>query len=94
MTIQEVLKRIGESKGKIFSIRFTKRSTGEARHMVARTDVTSYLKGGPRSYDFEEKGLICVFDMQKKDYRTIPVDAITKFKSDGEWQKVTYQENQ
>lgn len=44
--------------------------------MVARLNVKSYLKGGEPTYDFQEKGLLPVFDMQKKEYRCIPLEGI------------------
>lgn len=90
MTIKEVLKFVENSHGKIFSIRFTKRTTGESRDMTCRTDVTSRLRGGEAAYSFEEKGLLIVFDMHKNDYRTIPKEGITHLKVKGEWVEVTY----
>lgn len=88
MTRKEVVKFIQETDGKIFSIKFIKRSTGDERQMVARTGVKSHLKGGKPSYDFKEKDLIPVFDMQKQAYRSIPIEGITAIKIDGDWVKV------
>jgi hypothetical protein len=67
------------TNGQIFSVEFVKRTNGELRKMRCRTKVKKYLKGGARSYEFEEKGLVSVFDLQKMEYRAIPVQNVTKF---------------
>jgi hypothetical protein len=66
--------------GQIFSVTFIKRTTGEERTMVCRVGVKSYLRGGSKTFNDTEKGLLTVFDMQKKGYRSIPLDAIIKVK--------------
>jgi hypothetical protein len=71
------------SDGKIFSVEFIKRTTGERRHMVARLGVKSHLKGGTKSFDDREKNLLTVFDVQKNGYRSIPLDAIIRVKIGG-----------
>lgn len=65
--------------GNIFSVDFVKKS-GELRHMVCRKQVKKHLKGGTLKYNPKEKRLVCVFDMQKKDYRMIQLDKIKKIK--------------
>lgn len=64
------------SDGKIFSCRFTKRSDGSERRMVARTGVKMGLTGKGAAYDAESKGLLTVYDMQKRGYRTIPSENV------------------
>ena len=73
--VKATLERMRDS-GLIFSVKFEKRTGGEMRHMVCRGKVTSHLKGGTPKYDASAKGLINVFDMQKKAYRTIPVENV------------------
>lgn len=73
---------LNESKGKIFSVQFTKKD-GSLRRMVARTGVTRHLKGGERAYNPEEKGLTFVFDMQKKAYRSINLSTVTSIRING-----------
>jgi hypothetical protein len=90
MTIQEALTYIQETHGKFFSVIFKKRTTGEIRNMLARTGVKSKLKGGEAAYNFTEKSLIAVFDVQKGDYRSIPIEGIQKIKIDGTWNEVTH----
>ncbi len=62
--------------GQIFSVVFKKRTNGEIRKMRCRMGVTKYLKGGERAYDFKEKNLLPVFDLEKGEYRSIPIEAI------------------
>lgn len=88
MKISEVEKFIKETHGKIFSIRFIKRTTAELRSMVCRTGVKSHLAGGDPAYDPKKHNLIWVYDMAKKGYRSIPKEGITEILIDGNWVKV------
>lgn len=88
MTTQEAIKWIEESNGKIIGIRFVKRTDGTIREMNCRLGVKKYLKGGEKAYDAKEKGLITVFDMQKKGYRSIPTENILAIVIGGEWKEV------
>ena len=72
------------TEGRIFSVKFVKRTTGEVREMVARTGVKAHLKGGDAAYSFSAKSLLSVYDLQKKAYRSIALDAIVSLKSGGE----------
>ena len=82
MKNSEIANRIMYTNGKIFSVKFEKRSGG-TRDMVCRTGVTKHLRGGKIGYSFKKKGLISVFDMQKKEYRTIPIEGIVSSKISG-----------
>lgn len=75
--VWEKIEKLKET-GKIFSVFFIKRTNNEERLMLCRGGVTKHLTHGERRYQFEQKGLINVFDMQKVAYRTIPVDNIIK----------------
>lgn len=88
VTRVDALKFIAERNGKLFSVEFVKRTTGELRLMLCRQGVTSHLKGGEPAYDFAAAKLIPVFDMQANDYRSIPTEGIVRIKMDGEWFKV------
>jgi hypothetical protein len=87
-TIQEVLKFIEESNGRIFSIQFMKRGSFELREMTCRTGVTKHLKGGERAYDPTEHHLVYVFDMAAKGYRCFPLEGLKAIKIDGKWESV------
>ena len=71
---EELRKIVG---GTIFSIQFTKRSNGAARRMVCRLGVKKYLRGGAAAYNPTDKGLMTVYDLENKGYRSIPLDSIT-----------------
>ena len=70
--------------GTIFSVEFTKRTTGERRKMQCRLGVKKHLKGGTKAYDAKSKGLITVYDLQAKGYRSIPVDAVLRLNVHGQ----------
>lgn len=84
-SIRNFLREHG-ADGRIFSVTFTKRTTGEIRHMVCRLGVQKHLKGGEKAFDDAEKGLLTVFDTQKSGYRSIACESISQIKIDGdEW---------
>lgn len=93
LTLKEACDKIRSTAtdGRIFYVRFRKRTpdpeTGkrEVREMTCRLGVKSHLKGGERAYDFEEKGLIPVFDMGKQDYRVIATEGLLELRMNGEW---------
>ena len=89
MTREQVREFVTSTSGRIFAIEFVKRSTGELRLMNCRTGVVSRLRGGERAYDPESKGLVTVFDMNKNDYRSVPLDGVTRIKRRGKWEEVT-----
>ena len=83
MKREDVIKLIEESKGHIFRINFIKRTTGELRKMRCRIGVKKDLKGNP-PYDAKEKQLIHVYDMDVKQYRSIPYEGIIDMVMDKE----------
>mgnify|MGYP000228680358 CR=1 FL=1 len=74
--------------GKFFTVVFTKRSTGEVRTMRATTNYQSKLAGGEAAYNFTEKKLIPVWDLEKQGFRSIPTDAVLTIKAKGNTYKV------
>jgi hypothetical protein len=64
-----------ELKGKFFSATFVKKN-GEVRTIHGRLGVIKALKGGALRYNAEQVGNLVVFDLKKKEYRTIPLDRI------------------
>lgn len=64
------------ANGKIFTVRFTKRSTGEDRVMNCRLGVKKHLKGGSKAYDDREHRLITVYDLKSEGYRCIPLEGV------------------
>lgn len=90
MTREEAVKYILEREGKIFAVRFIKRSTGQKRHMVCRQGVKAHLVENPTKepINFKANGLIPVFDMEANAYRSIPIEGIIELKVDGTWMEV------
>lgn len=77
-----VIREMAEST--IFSCEFIKRTTGELRLMVCRIGVKKGQAGGDAAYDFLEKGLLPVFDMQKQGYRVISLEGVQWIKIRGQ----------
>jgi hypothetical protein len=69
-----------EGKGKFFSVHFIKRSNGCYRKMNCRFGVKKNLVGTGPKYNFEEKGLMSVFDVQKCEYRVISLESIRRIR--------------
>ena len=79
---REELQQILDS-GRIATVTFKKRTTGEVRVMNCRSGVKKHLKGAGPRYDAASKNLITVFDMQKGQYRSINCDSIISVKAGG-----------
>lgn len=83
ITKENVRERIQELKGKIFSVSFTKKD-GSIRDMLCRTGVKKHLRGGELKYNPIDKGLLTVWDLQKKGYRMVNLEALISIKIQGE----------
>lgn len=59
------------SDGRIFTVCFVKRTTGEERVMNCRTGVSKGTVGGSLGYDPEKKALLSVYDVQAKGFRMV-----------------------
>lgn len=79
----EAAQKIRDTKGKMFTVTFIKKSNGEKRTMNARLGVKAYLRGGVLPYDPNTKGLIPVYDIQTKGYRMINIQGIINLKTGG-----------
>lgn len=69
--------------GKAVTVVFKKRTDGKLRTLNGRLGVTKALKGGEMKYDPADYKLLTVYDMQKHDYRSIPLDAVRVVKAAG-----------
>lgn len=76
---EQAAQLIRDTKGKFFTVTFTKKD-GTTRVMNARLGVKAYLKGGELPYNPGAKGLIPVYDMQKRDYRMVNINTISNLK--------------
>lgn len=71
-TAREVIQK---TRGKIFSATFIKKDNTR-RRMVARLGVRRALRGGERTYDPAKYNLVCVYDMEAQDYRSINLETL------------------
>lgn len=75
-----ILKLIEFLNGKFFTVEFTKKD-GTIRLMNCRTGVKKHLKPGAKKINIKPAfytGVIRVFDLQKKAYRSINIDTVKK----------------
>ncbi len=79
MLVEKLLKET--SNKKVFSVTFVKRTTGELRKMNAMRGVMKGVKGVGHSFNPSEKGLLCVYDMKKKDFRFVNLNDVISFKA-------------
>ena len=73
---------INKSKGKIFSAVFLKKD-GTIRRIKCRLNVKIGITGKGMAYNPIKRGLLPVFDMDKKAYRMININTLTNLKVDG-----------
>lgn len=73
---------IGKDDGKIFTVVFIKRTTGEKRVMNCRKGVKKGTTGEGLKFDPARKGLLPVFDMQKNKFRMISLESIKQINVD------------
>ena len=83
MTSEQLADLLRASDGKIVTVRFIKRTNGEERTLTGRLGVKKYLRGGPAAYNFAEKGLISIYEMDN-GYRCVPVESILELRAGGE----------
>ena len=85
---EDILNLLKGNNNLIFSVVFLKKS-GELRTMNCMLGVKKYLKGGKLTYNPKERNNLIVFDMQKKDYRTVNLDTLMTINMKGEDYYVT-----
>jgi len=64
------------TRGRIFRVVFSRRADGRQREMVCRIGVTKHLKGQGPAYCAADHDLMSVYDVQKREYRSIPLDRV------------------
>jgi len=70
--------------GKIFTVTFVKRTTGDVRVMNCRKGVGKGVTGAGLKFDPKKKNLLPVFDMQKGAFRMISLESIRKIAMQGQ----------
>ena len=76
---------IRDSKGKIFTVTFVKRTNCEVRTMNCRTGVKKGIVGNARKR--RNSGIMTVYDVQKREFRNVNLSGIRTLKMNRE----TYQ---
>lgn len=75
-TVADTLQLFKEIEtGKFFSCEFRK-VDGTIRNMTCRTHVKKYTNGGKLSFNPSQKGLLPVWDVQKKEYRFVNLNSL------------------
>ncbi len=88
----DAVSKIHATKGRVFGVKFIKRTTGELREGRFRLGYTVQkgLVGGELRYSPSEKGLITAYRMagdqsvSEGERRMIPIEGITEITVDGE----------
>lgn len=78
-----------------FTVFFEKRTDGTPREMKCRFHVTKYLAGGEQAYRPTDYNLMCVFDTEKLNYRSINLETLMWMKlssrlENGEFETINY----
>jgi len=80
---QQAYEMMLKSKGRFFSVEFIKRTNGQLRRMNCRLGVKGHLKGGSLKYNAKDRGLICVWDSRKKQYRMVNLETLVYLTMEG-----------
>lgn len=84
VTRQELIKKIHETNGAIFSVLFLKsRSTNEPRRMNCMLNVKKHLTGTGKAASPAAK-VITVYDLANKGYRSIAHEGLIQAQINGE----------
>ena len=89
ISLTEAIEIVAAQEGKVMTVEFIKRTNGEVRVMNCRQGVKKYLTGEGAKYNFSEKDLIPVYDLQKRGYRTINASTIRRVRAGGQEYVVT-----
>lgn len=67
------------TNGRFFSVEFLKKDAS-TRRLNGRVGVKRYVKGTGMAYDPEERGLLVVYDLQKRGYRMVNLETVKRIK--------------
>lgn len=62
--------------GYFFSVTFIKRTTGKLRRLTTRGHIHKERDGNGKNYRDEDYGLITLYDIHKRDWRSVPKENI------------------
>ena len=69
--------------GTIATVEFIKKD-GSLRTLNGRLNVKKHLKGGTKAFDDKDYGLITIYDLKNKGYRSFKVENLKKLKVKGQ----------
>lgn len=72
VTLEEAIQTM--KSGKFFTVTFIKRTNNEERKLNGRCGVKKYIKKVGKPYKDKDHNLLTVFDVQIKQYRTVPLE--------------------
>lgn len=81
MERQDILDMLKD--GTICEVVFVKRD-GTLRSLNGRLNVKKHLKGGTKAFDDKDYGLITIYDLKNKGYRSFKVENLRKLKVKGQ----------
>jgi len=84
ITPQQAVLLMERSRGRIFSVSFIKRTTGDLRVMTCRKSVKKGVNGKGLKFDPLKKSLMTVFDMHKAAWRSININTLQAIAINGE----------
>jgi hypothetical protein len=84
ITPQQAVLLMERSRGRIFSVSFVKRTTGELRVMTCRKSVKKGVNGKGLKFDPLKKSLMTVFDMHKAAWRSVNINTLKAISINGE----------
>ena len=85
ITRTEAVRLMHEETGSaFFAITFIKRTTGEIRRMVGRRGVHKGVKGVGLKFDPLQKGLLSIWDAQKRDFRFVNLETVLSLRINGQ----------
>lgn len=88
LTKEQLRYILKNSKGKIMTIVYKKKD-GTTRIINTRTGVKVNIKGTGLKYDPEKYGYVILWDMQKRNYRTVNPNTATRLTSQGKTYTIT-----
>ena len=77
-TLRALINAFGASE---FTVEFIKRTDNKKRTMRCTTNYQDKLVGGVLKYSVTEKNLLPVWDIDKKGFRSIPLDRVLVVKN-------------
>ena len=82
MTKAKVDQLLTKNAGRIFGVTFVKKD-GTTRKMTCRGGVRKYTKGGSLKFNPKSYDLRVVFDLDKMQYRMVPIDRVIELRVGG-----------